>query len=123
MSTLHMMAAVNFYSVLLTSTSLTTQGGLTSAFNLVFYNNSLFVDCILLSIFSAVGQLFVFYTISTFGALVFVTIMTLRQAIAILLSCLIYDHPLAPMGIIGILIVFGTIFSQIYWKSSNKNKT
>ncbi len=122
MSTLHMMAAVNFYSILLTSTSLTQQGDLTPAFQLVFYNNSLFTDCILLSLFSASGQLFVFYTISTFGALVFVTIMTLRQAIAILLSCLIYDHSLSPIGLIGIFIVFGTLFTQIYWKSSNKNK-
>ena len=122
MSTLHMMAAVNFYSILLTSTSLTQQGDLTPAFQLVFYNNSLFTDCILMSLFSAAGQLFVFYTISTFGALVFVTIMTLRQAIAILLSCIIYDHSLAIMGFIGIVIVFATLFSQIYWKSRNKSK-
>ena len=122
MSTLHMMAAVNFFSILLTSTSLIEQGDLWPAFRLILHNNSLLTDCLLLSIFSAVGQLFVFYTISTFGALVFVTIMTLRQAIAILLSCLVYGHSLAPVGLFGILIVFCTLFSQIHWKSRSKSK-
>ena len=122
MSTLHMMAAVNFFSILLTSTSLIEQGDLWPAFRLILHNNSLLTDCILLSIFSAVGQLFVFYTISTFGALVFVTIMTLRQAIAILLSCLVYGHSLAPVGLFGIVMVFFTLFSQIYWKSRTKTK-
>lgn len=35
-----------------------------------------FVHSILLSITSATGQLFIFYTLSTFGALVFTIIMT-----------------------------------------------
>ena len=47
-------------------------------------------DCVILSICSAVGQLFIYYTISQFGAVVFIIIMTLRQALAILLSCIIY---------------------------------
>ena len=122
MSTLHMMASVNFFSILLTSTSLISQGDLNPAFRLLLHNSSLLTDCLLLSMFSAVGQLFVFYTISTFGALVFVTIMTLRQAVAILLSCLVYNHSLAPIGLLGVLIVFLTLFTQLYWKSRSKGK-
>lgn len=121
-STWQMMAAVNFYSILLTSTSLTQQGDLSPALKLVFSSWNLLVDCLLLSFCSAAGQLFVFHTISKFGALVFVTIMTLRQAFAILLSCVIYHHILKPVGIFGILLVFVTLFSQIYWKSANKGK-
>ena len=120
MSTLHMMAAVNFFSILLTASSLTEQGDLWPAFQLLLNSKSLMTDCLLLSIFSAIGQLFVYFTISTFGALVFITIMTLRQAIAILLSCVVYDHTVAPIGLIGVLIVFATIFYQIYWKSKSK---
>lgn len=120
MSTLHMMAAVNFFSILLTSTSLTEQGDLWPAFQLLWHSNSLMIDCLLLSIFSAIGQLFVYYTISTFGAIVFITIMTLRQAIAILLSCVVYDHSVTPVGLFGVAIVFATIFYQTYWKSKSK---
>lgn len=37
------------------------------------------IDCVILSISSAIGQLFIFYTISKFGAVVFSIIMTVRQ--------------------------------------------
>jgi hypothetical protein len=36
-------------------------------------------DCLILSICSAAGQLFIYYTIATFGPVVFVIIMTIRQ--------------------------------------------
>jgi hypothetical protein len=36
-------------------------------------------DCLILSVCSAAGQLFIFYTIATFGPIVFVIVMTIRQ--------------------------------------------
>lgn len=36
-------------------------------------------DCLILSVCSAAGQLFIYYTIATFGPVVFVIIMTIRQ--------------------------------------------
>lgn len=116
-SSWQMMAAVNFYSIILTFTSLTQQGDLLPAFKMILSSSQLTSDSILLSLCSAAGQLFVFYTISNFGAIVFVTIMTLRQAFAILLSCFIYHHSLPFVAIIGIMIVFSTMFTQIYIKS------
>lgn len=40
------------------------------------------------------GALFISYTIKTFGALIFATIMTTRQFVSILLSCILFAHPL-----------------------------
>lgn len=40
---------------------------------------SFVVDCTILSISSAIGQLFIFYTISSFGPVVFTIMMTIRQ--------------------------------------------
>ena len=40
------------------------------------------------------GQLFILFTIREFGSLVFATIMTSRQFLSILLSCIIFMHPL-----------------------------
>ena len=119
-STWQMMAAVNSYSILLTLTSLAQQGDLMPALATILSSFALTRDCILLSVFSAAGQLFIFYTIANFGALVFVTIMTLRQAFAIILSCLIYGHSLHVFAMFGILIVFTTLFTQLYWKANNK---
>ncbi|KAI1289568.1 Adenosine 3'-phospho 5'-phosphosulfate transporter 1 [Halotydeus destructor] len=121
-STWQMMAAVNSYSIFLTSTSLAEQGELLPALSTVLSSFALTRDCILLSLFSAAGQLFVYYTIANFGALIFVTIMTLRQAFAIILSCIIYGHALHPLGFFGIFIVFSTMFTQLYWKANNKGQ-
>ena len=41
------------------------------------------------------GALFISYTIKTFGSLIFATIMTTRQFLSILLSCLLFAHPLS----------------------------
>nr|CAD7570072.1 unnamed protein product [Timema californicum] len=72
------------------------------------------LDCVILSLCSACGQLFIFYTIATFGPVVFVIIMTIRQLLAILLSCLIYHHYISAMGIAGVIIVFVAVFLRIY---------
>ena len=36
------------------------------------------------------------------------------QALAILLSCLLYGHPMTAYGLMGILVVFAAIFMRIY---------
>lgn len=41
------------------------------------------------------GALFISYTVKTFGALIFATIMTTRQFLSILLSCFLFLHPLS----------------------------
>jgi adenosine 3'-phospho 5'-phosphosulfate transporter B2 len=41
------------------------------------------------------GSLFISFTIKSFGALVFATIMTTRQFLSILLSALVFRNPLS----------------------------
>ena len=43
-----------------------------------------------------VGQLLIVHTIRSFGALVFATVMTTRQFVSVLASCIIFAHPLTP---------------------------
>ncbi|XP_053679729.1 adenosine 3'-phospho 5'-phosphosulfate transporter 1 [Anopheles nili] len=114
MSSIQMMCGVNLFSTLFTGASLAMQGGFYSSLVFAVDHPKFVVDCVVLSISSAIGQLFIFYTIATFGAVVFTIIMTLRQAIAILLSCLIYQHRISSLGVIGVLIVFLAIFLRVY---------
>merc|ERR1719348_1597436 len=114
MSSIQMMAGVNLFSCLLTSVSLLQQG--------VFYTSLIFMsqysrfllDCIILSICSAVGQLFIYYTVITFGPVVFTIIMTCRQVVSVVISCIVFQHALAPIAIIGIFIIFSALFLKIY---------
>ena len=118
MTSVQMMCGVNLFSCLLTSSSLLQQG--TFYTSLVFMSQfpSFTFDCVVLSICSAVGQLFIYFTISEFGPVAFIIIMTLRQALAILLSCVFYNHAISLLGVLGVLVVFGAMFLKIYcgWK-------
>lgn len=120
-TSLQMMAGVNLFSTMFTSASLFVQGGFAEGLQFSSEHPKFLVDCVILSVSSAIGQLFIFFTISKFGAVVFTIIMTLRQAVAILLSCLIYKHNISPLGILGIFIVFLAITVRVYSSHRIKN--
>lgn len=113
-----MMAATNFYSIMLTLTSLHHLNTLEPAFKLMVSSRPLLFDCLFMSVMSSIGQLFVYYTIKRFGSVVFAVIMTMRQFLAILLSCMIYGHELTLGSTAGLLLVFFVIGYQIWSKSS-----
>jgi adenosine 3'-phospho 5'-phosphosulfate transporter B2 len=48
--------------------------------------------------------------------------MTLRQAFAILLSCVIYGHPVTWIGLCGIVVVFIALFLRIYANQRKKSQ-
>lgn len=114
MTSVEMMFGVNMFSSLFTASSLFVQSGFLDSVEFGLKHPAFVYDCLLLSVSAAVGQLFIYYTISKFGPVVFTIIMTLRQAVAILLSCLIYKHNVSFMGVFGILVVFLAIFLRVY---------
>lgn len=67
-----------------------------------------------LSLSSTMGQLFILYTIREFGSLVFATIMTSRQFLSILLSCLLFMHPLSGGQWAGTVAVFGALYYSAF---------
>lgn len=121
MSSVQMMCGVNLFSCLLTGVSLFSQGILFRSFDFMSKFPSFGLDCFLLSLCSASGQLFIFHTISTFGPVVFVIITTLRQVLAILLSCFIYQHHLSTFAVFGVSVVFFAIFLRIYCNQRLRN--
>ncbi|CAD7092759.1 unnamed protein product [Hermetia illucens] len=120
MSAIQMSCGVNLFSAFFTAASLSIQGGFLASLEFSLEHPKFVFDCVVLSISSAVGQLFIFYTISVFGPVVFTIIMTLRQAMAILLSCLIYHHTISVLGIAGIIVVFLAIFLRVYCDQRHK---
>jgi adenosine 3'-phospho 5'-phosphosulfate transporter B2 len=118
---MQMMCGVNLFSTMFTAASLLVQGGFSEGIAFASEHPKFLIDCIILSVSSTIGQLFIFFTINQFGAVVFTIIMTVRQAIAILLSCLIYQHEISVLGIFGVIIVFLAIFLRIYCSHRIKN--
>lgn len=120
MSSVQMMFGVNLFSCLLTVGSLLETGALFDSLAFMGRHGEFAAHAALLSLCSACGQLFIFYTIAQFGAAVFTIIMTLRQAIAILLSCLLYGHAVSATGIFGVGVVFFALFLRVYARSRVK---
>ncbi|KAG1649631.1 Adenosine 3'-phospho 5'-phosphosulfate transporter 1 [Nymphon striatum] len=120
MSSVQMMCGINFFSCLLTVVSLVQQGGFANSFDFVTKYPSFLSDVLVLSVCSACGQLFIFKTISTFGPVTFVIITTVRQVLAIILSCFIYHHSLSELSIMGVSLVFFAVFLRIYFNRKLK---
>ena len=122
MSPYQMMAGVNLFSCLLTSVSLFQQGVFLSSLEFMSQYNRFLTDCVILSICSAGGQLFIYHTINKLGPVNFTIIMTCRQVVSVILSCIAFHHSLSVISVIGVCIVFGAVFLKIYGGQKLKAK-
>ncbi|AES67571.2 putative UAA transporter [Medicago truncatula] len=110
-------------SCLLSLTGLIVQGQMISAVEFVYRHHDCFFDIALLSTVATISQFFISYTIRTFGALTFATIMTTRQLVSIMLSCVWFSHPLSWEQWIGAVIVFGSLYAKSFWKKAPQKTT
>lgn len=78
------------------------------------------IDVLLFCLCGAVGQLFIFYTIRTFGSLVNTIITTTRKFFNILLSVIWNGNPLLPQQWLAVLLVFLGLAVNTFTKSRRK---
>ena len=108
-----MMFAVNSWAIGMTLFALVSSGELWTTLKFLSLNPAAFVDNVTIAITSATGQLFIFYTIKTFGPVVFTIIMTTRQMFSIVLSTVLFGHEIKALALLGAAAVFATIFHRI----------
>lgn len=109
-----MMLGVNIWSIFFTSFALIYTGeGLTSIAFIMADSRAL-LHMVILSITSATGQLFIFYTIKEFGPVIFTIIMTTRQIFSLVLSCILFAHRMKALSWVGALVSFSIVFYRIY---------
>ncbi|KAL4428810.1 hypothetical protein ABPG77_005248 [Micractinium sp. CCAP 211/92] len=107
---------VTTFSATFSLLGLISAGQLMPALSFVTRHPEALTSIMTLSAAATVGQLFISHTIKTFGALLFATVMTTRQFISILLSCILFAHPLSGGQWVGTVMVFGAL----YYKSLSK---
>lgn len=78
------------------------------------------VHLVCFSLASSVGQLFIFYTIKRYGAVVFATIMTTRQMLSMVVSCLLYDHSIGATSFAAASAVFVVLGLRIERKRAGR---
>jgi adenosine 3'-phospho 5'-phosphosulfate transporter B2 len=83
----------------------------------IMADSTAFLHMFILSITSATGQLFIFYTIKEFGPVIFTIMMTTRQIFSLFVSCLLFSHPMNIMGWIGSCLVFIVVFHRMMRKN------
>jgi len=67
-------------------------------------------------------QLFIFYTIKKFGAVVFATAMVSRSIMSVLLSIVLFNHAITLIGGFGMAISFGGLIWKVYLKYDKSRK-
>jgi solute carrier family 35 (adenosine 3'-phospho 5'-phosphosulfate transporter), member B2 len=121
LSPLQMMVIMNGCSSIFSFITLIHQEELVVSFMFIYEHPSFALHLAMLIITATIGQIFIFYTVKNFGAVVFSIIMSIRILLSTLLSCYIYDHPVTELGVVGILIVFGAIAYRISRKADGKS--
>ncbi|CAJ0952537.1 unnamed protein product, partial [Mesorhabditis belari] len=109
-----MMIGVNCFSTILCFVSLLEQGTLFISTRYALTHKGFIRDVFLLSISGAFGQLYIYATIAHFGPICFAIMLTVRQIGSIILSSIYYGHPLTIYACIGLCVVFGAMFADIY---------
>mmetsp|Transcript_15423 Transcript_15423/g.46253 ORF Transcript_15423/g.46253 Transcript_15423/m.46253 type:complete len:356 (-) Transcript_15423:54-1121(-) len=105
-----MMFGVNFFSLLFTACSLLWTGEMGLSLAFLAANLAALANVLTLSLTSATGQLFIFYTIKKFGPIVFTIMMTTRQMLSLTVSCVVFGHALGSGAVAGTAVVFGVLF-------------
>ena len=117
MSSLQMMLIMNAFSAVFSFVTLVHQEELSRPFEFVYRHPTMAIHIIGFIICSTVGQLFIFYTVQKFGAVVFSIIMAIRILLSVFLSCIVYSHPITELGYLGMVLVFGATAYRIKRKA------
>lgn len=121
MSTYNQIFYVQGCSAIFSGFSLLSSGQLMPALSFVQRHPDALAHALTLSGASTCSNLFISWTIKTYGALIFATIMTTRQFISILTSCIMFMHPLSwPGQYVGMAIVFAALYYKSFTTKDKK---
>jgi len=122
-----MMLGLNTCSTILTALYLlvtyfspSTTSELTSTIRFIQLHPRIVVDILAFAISGAIGQIFIFLTLSMHGSLILVTITVTRKLFTMLLSVIWFNHPLNNGQWAGVGLVFGGIGLEAYWTRKAK---
>ncbi|KAI1191244.1 solute carrier family 35 member B1 [Nemania serpens] len=87
-------------------------GELEDALAFMARNPSVWSDILGFAACGAIGQVFIFYTLSTFSSVLLVTVTVTRKMFTMMLSVVAFGHRLTSMQVLGVGLVFGGIGAE-----------
>ncbi|XP_050531800.1 solute carrier family 35 member B1 [Daktulosphaira vitifoliae] len=119
----HMMINMNLWSMLFLGIALIVTGQIFEFIGFVQRYPQLIVHLMMFSIFSALGQFFIFWTVSDFGPLPCSIVTTTRKFFTVLASVLLFGNPMLTRQWIATIVVFtGLFLDSFYGKQTVKTK-
>jgi len=125
-----MMLGMNACSTALTSAYLiityllpSIPSEITNAVQFVRLHPRILFDIFAFAFSGAIGQIFIFFTLSMHGSLVLVTITVTRKLFTMLLSVIWFNHSLTSEQWCGVALVFSGIGLEAYWARKAKMLT
>lgn len=112
----------NFYMCVTAIVFTVIMGEMQPGLYFLLNNKKIMYQIIVFVLCSAVGQAFIFFTISSFDPLVCTTVTTTRKVFSVLLSIFTKGHSLNGQGWTGIALACGGILAELQEKFSKHNK-
>jgi len=97
-------------------------GELYVALSFVSDHPAIITDIMLFGLCGAIGQVFIFELLESFGSLTLVTVTVTRKLFTILISLFWFNHEVAPIQWIFVNLVFAGILGEAAFKGNNKKK-
>lgn len=85
---------------------------LASALDFIARNPAIFPAILSFAACGAIGQIFIYYTLSRFSSLLLVTVTVTRKMLTMMLSVLWFGHRLTSMQWVGVGLVFGGVGAE-----------
>lgn len=118
------MAVYLFTEALLNQLNVLKYSQLVSAIGFMITYPTVVFDVVMFSLCGAVGQIFVFYIIASFGSLTCVLVTVTRKFFSILLSIVVFSHPVQYWQWLGVGAVFsGLVLNSLDTYNSKTKKT
>ncbi|XP_067005998.1 solute carrier family 35 member B1 [Anabrus simplex] len=119
----HMMINMNLWSMLYLGVAIVATGEVFMFVNFVQQHPNIIWQIITFSIASALGQFFIFLTVSDFGPLPCSIITTTRKFFTVLASVLLFGNKILPRQWLATVVVFSGLFlDSMYGKPVSKKK-
>ncbi|MCJ1313210.1 UDP-galactose transporter [Agyrium rufum] len=93
---------------------------LTSALTFLTRHSAAWKDVLGFAACGAVGQIFIYYTLSKFSSLLLVTVTVTRKMLTMMLSVLWFGHRLSGMQWVGVGLVFGGVGAEGWIQRNEK---
>ncbi|PSN41949.1 Solute carrier family 35 member B1 [Blattella germanica] len=118
----HMMVNMNLWSILFVGIGIAVTGEAVEFFHFVQRHPSIVWQLISFSVASALGQFFIFLTVSDFGPLPCSIITTTRKFFTVLGSVLLFGNALLPRQWFATVVVFSGLFLDSMYGKAVKMK-